>query len=104
MTRRQGPRPLGAALDAVLASAAPQTFLARVQAVWDEAVGAVVAAHARPVAERGGVVTVECDSGVWAQEVELLAPELLERLGTALGGAGEVASLRVRATGGPRRS
>ena len=101
MTRRQGPRTLGPALDAVVASAAPQTLLARVQGVWEEAAGPAVAAQAQPVSERAGVITVECSGAVWAQEVELLAPRLTERLREALGDGSQVQSLKVRA--GSRR-
>lgn len=104
MTRRQGPRQLGSALAAVTSAAAPQTLLARVQGVWDEAAGTAIAAQARPVSERGGVVTVECAAAVWAQEVELLAPRLLERLREALGESADVQSLRVRTSGRGRRS
>ncbi|MEX2196054.1 MAG: DciA family protein [Thermoleophilaceae bacterium] len=104
MSRRQGPRQLGPALEAVVASAAPQTLLARVQGAWAEAAGAAIAAQAQPVSERGGVVTVECSAAVWAQEVGLLAPRLCERLCEALGDTAEVQSLRVRAGGPARRS
>jgi predicted nucleic acid-binding Zn ribbon protein len=43
-----------------------------------------VAAEAEPVAERDGTVTVACGSATWAQELDLIAPELLERLNGAL--------------------
>jgi predicted nucleic acid-binding Zn ribbon protein len=39
---------------------------------------------AQPVSERDGVVTVACESAVWAQELELLAPDLLDKLRAAL--------------------
>jgi predicted nucleic acid-binding Zn ribbon protein len=86
--RRRGPRPLSAALEALGHQATPPTLLARVQAAWPEAVGTAIAAEAQPVAERAGTVTVACRSAVWASELELLAPELLERLNGALDGAG----------------
>ena len=35
--------------------------------------------------ERDGVVTVECRAATWAQELDLLQAELLERLNAALG-------------------
>ena len=88
MTRRPGPRPLRDALDAVVAGAAPATLLAEVQGVWADAVGAAVAAESAPVSERAGMVTIACSSGVWAQELELLSQDLLERVRAALGGAG----------------
>ena len=83
--RRLGPRPLAVALAEVAPAVAPQTLLARVQSAWPEAAGAAMAASATPVAEREGVVTVSCESAVWAQELELLAGDLLARLNAALG-------------------
>ncbi len=66
------------------------------QAVWSEVVGVRMAAEARPVAEREGVVTVSCSSAVWAQELELLGAELLARLSARpeLERAGRVERLR----------
>jgi predicted nucleic acid-binding Zn ribbon protein len=84
--RRLAPRPLSAALDGVVRDVAPATLLARVQAVWSEVAGPRLAAAAAPVSERDGVVTVACESGVWAQELELLAPDLLGGLEKVLGG------------------
>ena len=88
MSARPGPRRIGPALDAVVARAAPATLLAAVQGVWAQTAGPVMAAESEPVSERGGTVTIACRSGVWAQELELLAPDLLERLRTALDGIG----------------
>jgi predicted nucleic acid-binding Zn ribbon protein len=60
--------------------------LAEVQRVWVAAVGTGIAAEARPTAERGGVLVVSCSASVWAQELDLVAPAILERLNRALGG------------------
>jgi predicted nucleic acid-binding Zn ribbon protein len=100
--RRLAPRPLSTALDAVLPDVAPAALLAQVQAAWSEVAGARMAAAAQPVAERDGVVTVECESGVWAQELELLGPDLLTRLAAALG-APLVRKLRFVVGSGPNR-
>ena len=43
--------------------------------------GALAAAQGDPVAERDGVVTVACRSATWAQELDLMSPILLEKLG-----------------------
>jgi predicted nucleic acid-binding Zn ribbon protein len=83
--RRRGPRPLSAALEALAQDAAPATLLARVQGYWKEAVGAEIAKHAEPTSERSGTLFVTCDSAAWANELELLAPQLLQRLNAALG-------------------
>ena len=83
--RRSAPRPLSLALERVVRRAAPATPLARVQERWAAVAGERVAREAEPVSERDGVVTVACGSAVWAQELELLSSELLERLDGALG-------------------
>ena len=77
---RDDPHPLAAALESVRAEVAPLTLLAGVQEAWAEVAGATVAAQADPVAEREGVVTVACRSATWAQELDLMQDELLERL------------------------
>ena len=89
MSRRTAPRPLSAALGQVRASVAPAGLLARLQAGWAELAGPAVAAEAEPVAERSGRVTIACHSAVWAQELELLSGELLERFNGALAAPGE---------------
>jgi predicted nucleic acid-binding Zn ribbon protein len=83
--RRPAPRPLSAALDGFTAALSPSGTLARVQVVWNAAIGPTVAAAAAPTAERDGVLIVTCSAAVWAQELELMAPTLLERLNEALG-------------------
>jgi Dna[CI] antecedent, DciA len=83
--RRPALRPLAFALAEVAATAAPATLLARVQTAWPQTAGAALAAAAKPVAERDGVVTMACESAVWAQELELLAPDLLDHLNERLG-------------------
>lgn len=102
---RHEPRPLAEALAVVLGDVRPVSPLARVQEAWPAAVGPAVAAAARPVAERGGVVTVACESAAWAQELELMSRQVLERLRRALGegpGAG-VAPRELKVVAGGRR-
>ena len=84
MSHRRAPRRLGASLGSATRRARPRTLLAAVQAAWAHAAGEAVADEASPVAERDGVVTVACRSGTWAQELDLLQSELLERLNGAL--------------------
>ncbi len=83
--RRLAPRPLRSALEAAARDAAPAGVLARLQAEWEDLAGPVVAGESAPVSEREGVVTVACASAVWAQELELLAPDLLARAHARLG-------------------
>jgi predicted nucleic acid-binding Zn ribbon protein len=85
MSRRRAPRQAAAAFRAAREQAAPRTGLAAVQAAWRELVGEQLAAVATPVSERAGTLTIECVDGVWAQELDLMQDQLLERLRGALG-------------------
>jgi predicted nucleic acid-binding Zn ribbon protein len=82
---RTAPRQLSTALEQLTARIAPATTLARVQEIWPQVAGSAVAAAATPTAERDGVLTVRCEAAVWAQELDLMAGELLTRLNAALG-------------------
>jgi predicted nucleic acid-binding Zn ribbon protein len=94
MTRwRRSPRALVNAIDRVRDELAPQTVLAEVQRIWPRAVGEAIACEARPTAERGGVLTISCSASVWAQELDLMAPAILERLNRTLN-AGRIERLR----------
>jgi predicted nucleic acid-binding Zn ribbon protein len=100
--KRRAPRPLAAAVDAVIGDLAPETALARVQGIWRAVAGDVVAAEAQPESERGGVVTVACSSAVWASELDLLRADLLERLNEALGASRDAPAVReLRFRAGP---
>lgn len=99
MSHRRSPRTLDHALASLADGLAPPTLLATVQRAWPVAVGPAIAAQARPTAERAGVVTVSCAASVWAAELDLMAPEIVERLNRELGGAGSVARLKCVATG-----
>jgi predicted nucleic acid-binding Zn ribbon protein len=83
--RKAAPRPLSVALEGLSSSLAPATTLARVQEIWEATAGPSIAAAARPTAERDGVLTLTCAAAVWAQELDLMACELLPRLNAALG-------------------
>jgi predicted nucleic acid-binding Zn ribbon protein len=82
---RIAPRPISTALGALTATLAPATTLARVQEIWAGATGPAIAAAASPTAERDGILTVTCTAAVWAQELDLMAGELIPNLNAALG-------------------
>ena len=82
---RKRPRRLGDTLDALMQSVAPQTPLAGVQGVWAEVVGEAVAGVTEVMSEQEGVVTVRCESSVWANELQMMGPRLLARLSAELG-------------------
>jgi predicted nucleic acid-binding Zn ribbon protein len=91
--RRRSPRTLEMAMEQVRDELAPDTLLAEVQRIWGDAVGQAIAVEARPTAERGGALTVSCSAAVWAQELDLMAPVILQRLNERLGG-GKLTRLR----------
>ncbi len=90
---RRSPRPLSQALAHVESTWAPQTLLAEVQRAWSDAVGEGIAAEAQATSERAGVLTVSCTASVWAHELDLMAPVILERLNAVLA-RGEITRLR----------
>jgi predicted nucleic acid-binding Zn ribbon protein len=90
---RRSPRPLSLALDHIRDELEPDSLLADVQRAWERAVGAAIAGEAQPTAERGGVVTVSCSASVWSQELDLMAPAILDRLNGLLR-SGRVSRLR----------
>ena len=83
--RRRGPRPVGLALDSLTAEIAPATLLAEVQRAWPQVAGERFARAAEPVGERDGVITVACESAVWAQELDLLSERVITALNQAIG-------------------
>ena len=90
---RRSPRPLSFAVDRIRDELEPESLLAEVQRAWPSAVGVAIAAEAQPTSERSGVVTVSCSASVWAQELDLMAPAILERLNQLLR-SGRVSRLR----------
>ena len=92
---RAAPRRLAGALDRLTGTLAPASTLARVQEVWEDAAGPAIAASASPTAERAGILTITCAAAVWAQELDLMAGELIARLNGALG-AESIRELRCR--------
>ena len=92
-SERRGPRRLACALDTLRDQLAPGTLLGEVQRVWHEAIGEAISVEAKPTAERAGVVTVCCSGSVWAQELDLMAPELVQRVNRLLQ-SGQIVGLR----------
>jgi predicted nucleic acid-binding Zn ribbon protein len=82
---RRAPRPASMAITNLAGRLAPATVLAEVQRVWPTVAGEVIAAEATPTSERAGTLTITCRSAVWAQELDLMGPDLAGRLNEALG-------------------
>ncbi len=53
---------------------------ARAYGLWARAAGDPIAANARPRRFARGLLTVECSSSIWANELTYLAPQLLTRM------------------------
>jgi predicted nucleic acid-binding Zn ribbon protein len=83
--RRRAPRSVAGAVQALADRLAPATTLSQVQRVWEDAVGPAVAAEAAPVGEREGELTIACSAAVWAQELDLMGPELVAKINAAMG-------------------
>jgi predicted nucleic acid-binding Zn ribbon protein len=83
--RRRAPRPLALAVRGLTSDLEPAVPLAKVQRVWREAVGEVLAEAGEPTAERNGVLTVTCSDAVWSAELEMMGRQLTEQLNAVLG-------------------
>ena len=69
--------------------------LAALQRGWSHAVGAELAAHARVVAVRDGVLTVAVDDSGWATKLRYLERELVE-WAARTAGSEAVETVRIR--------
>ena len=94
--RRQGPRPVSFALDALADTLEPPTLLARVQRLWPSVSGRF-AGVSEPIREHRGVLTVACDSAPWASELDLMSEMVVAQLNARLGGS-EIRRLKAQAT------
>lgn len=80
-------RPVGASLGRLAASLGtpPPDVLGVVFARWSEVVGPSVAAHARPVTLRDGILVVAADQPAWATQLTFLQADIVARLNAAAG-------------------
>ena len=80
--------PLGPVIDKVLQQCRPKTNQTMVQLweLWEEVVGAGVAANARPVAFKGDLLLVHVSNSNWLHHLRFLEKDLIRRMNQALGG------------------
>jgi predicted nucleic acid-binding Zn ribbon protein len=86
--RARGPlEPVGPLVQRLLRQLGLERQLEEYRAVeaWSEVVGPAIAAQARAVAVRDGVLFVDVVSNVWMQELGLLRDSIAERLNAHLG-------------------
>ena len=65
---------------------------------WEELVGDDIAAHARPVSLRGGVLTLAVDHPAWATQLRFMTSELIGRIEAGTGSS-EVTAIHLRVAG-----
>ncbi|MFZ1985791.1 MAG: DUF721 domain-containing protein [Desulfatitalea sp.] len=89
--------PIGEVIDKVLRQCRPQRDQALIQVweIWDRAVGATIAANARPVAVNGNVLLVHVASATWLHHIRFLEREVVAKLNAALG-AERVKTIKLR--------
>lgn len=87
--RQEGPRPLGASLDAVSRRLGVKDSkgFGRLFAQWPEIVGEAMASHVQPVRLDRGVLLVVVDHPAWATQVRRLGDQLLQRVAEETGAA-----------------
>ncbi len=56
--------------------------------IWDQLVGEQIAARARPLRLRKGVLEVQVDHPVWMQQLQMLKPKILEKINEKIPNAG----------------
>ena len=85
--RMRRPLPVAELLPSVTTGSAIEKRLreAKIWLEWNAAVGDVVAAKARPVSFRDGVLTVAVVSAPWMQQLAFLKPQLISNLNNRLG-------------------
>ncbi len=69
--------------------------------VWDQLVGEQIAARARPLRLRKGVLEVQVDHPVWMQQLQLMKPQILEKITAKIPNAG-ITDIYLRQTRNPQ--
>ncbi len=84
------PRGVGDVLEAMASARGWESPIARAEllASWAEIVGPETAAHAAPLGIEDGVLTVQCDSTAWAQQLRLMQATVLNSIAERFPDAG----------------
>ncbi|SHI81608.1 Protein of unknown function [Malonomonas rubra DSM 5091] len=77
---------VGPLLKKVLGDRGMEDRLNRYQAwlIWDQVVGKQIAERARPLRFRQGILEVQVDHPVWMQQLQMLKPQILQKLNQQL--------------------
>ena len=78
---------IGSIIGNVLKEYMPESAseLTRVWQIWDDAVGEIIAANARPVAFKGDLLLVHATSSTWIHQLHFLKADIISKLNAALG-------------------
>jgi predicted nucleic acid-binding Zn ribbon protein len=76
------PVPISRSLDSMMKSlrGTDRIQVGGVFGKWDDAVGAQIAAHVRPIKLDQGTLLVEADTSTWATQVKFLTDTIISRL------------------------
>lgn len=76
------PVPISRSLDSMMKSlrGTDRIQVGGVFGKWDDAVGAQIAAHVRPIKLDQGILLVEADTSTWATQVKFLTDTIISRL------------------------
>jgi predicted nucleic acid-binding Zn ribbon protein len=76
------PIPISRSLDSMMKSlrGTDRIQVGGVFGKWDDAVGAQIAAHVRPIKLDHGTLLVEADTSTWATQVKFLSETIITRL------------------------
>lgn len=83
--RSESPKRIGKALGRALDPVKPATPLAELQRIWPAVAGPAIAEVTTVSKEHDGTVTIECESTVWAHELEMMGPQFREKLRPFMG-------------------
>lgn len=101
MSTEREPVPISSSLDGVVRSlrGPSRAAVGGVFGRWDEAVGAQIAEHVKPLKFDQAVLVVEVDDPAWATQVKFVTPTIIERLRTVAGVVVERIEVRVERRG-----
>ncbi len=86
-TKHGRPVAIGHILPRLLQSCRGQSDQALIQVwdLWDEAVGAAIAADAQPEAFKGKILIVKVSSSTWIHHLQFLKKDIIAKINDALG-------------------
>ncbi len=84
------PRGIGDVLSGMASARGWESPIARAELIasWAQIVGPETAAHATPLGIEDGVLTVQCDSTAWAQQLRLMSATVLNSIAERFPAAG----------------